>query len=201
MSSTNKKKAPRDSYLTPIKVVEAVVSKLKTRYKAFEPYSCLEPGCAWGAHLNAACSAFPSIVRSVGVDIEEHSLSERHEFVHADFLSWKTDDKFDLILTNPPFGVAEECFLKAQSLLSLRGVGLMFERVGFLSSKRRRVEYKWRGRWVPGLWTRVNLREVWICTRRPAMVGQSTTDSCDYAYFLFDASFVGGQTQLDWLDW
>lgn len=194
-------RVPRDEYLTPRPVVEAAVKKLRDKYPRFHPVNCLEPGCAWGAHLDYALDHFPSIVHSVGVDIEEHPVDSDHEFVCADFLCWETHEKFDLIISNPPFGIAEQCFLKSKSLLSSQGLGLLFERIGFLASIRRRVGYMKHGSWNPGLWTQINLREVWICSTRPAMLGQVSTDACEYAYYLFDSSFVGGQVVLDWLDW
>lgn len=201
MSRTMGLRVPRDEYLTPRPLVEAVVKKLKQKYPNFDPMNCLEPGCAWGVHLDYAVDYFSSIVHSVGVDILEQPINSDHEFVCTDFLTWKPDERFDLIISNPPFGIAEQCFLKAQSLLTSQGICLLFERIGFLASGRRTQGYKENGVWCPGLWTQINLREVWVCGKRPAMIGQVSTDACEYGYFLFDSSFVHGPVYLDWLYW
>lgn len=201
MSSKHGPGLPRDEYLTPREVVEAAVKKLRHRYPQFEPVNCLEPGCAWGAHLDYALDYFPTLAHTIGVDIFEHPMHPAHEFVLADFLTWQTSERFDLIMTNPPFSIAEACFLKAKSLLAPGGLALMFERYGFFTSKKRRIGETRYGVWRPGLWTQINLREVWVCTRRPAMIGQESTDSCEYAYYLFDSSLPGGLIRLDWLDW
>lgn len=191
MSSKHGPPVPRDEYLTPRNVVEAAVKKLRNRYPLFEPMTCLEPGCAWGAHLDYAQDYFPSIVYTLGVDIYQHPMDPTHDFLLQDFLTWDTDQRFDLIVTNPPFSLAEDCFRKVVELLSPDGLALLFERYGFFTTKKRRWD----------LWTQINLREVWVCTRRPAMIGQQGTDSCEYAYYLLDNSCPGGLICLDWLDW
>lgn len=201
MSSKHGPSLPRDEYLTPRDLVEAAISKLKGRYPGFNPMMCLEPGCAWGVHLDYALDYFPSIVYTLGVDIYEHPIDPAHDFILTDFLSWETDQRFDLIITNPPFSIAEEFFLKAKSLLSPSGIALFFERYGFYTTQGRRVGKMTSRGWKPGLWTRINLREVWVCVRRPPMIGQVLTDSCEYAYYLFDVSLAGGLTRLDDLDW
>jgi hypothetical protein len=191
MSSKHGPSKPRDEYLTPRSLVKAAIQKLKERYPFFEPLTCLEPGCGWAAHLDYSLDTFSSIIYTVGVDIYEQPIAPEHEFVHADFLAWETDQRFDLIVTNPPFSLAEQFIQKSISLLSHGGIALFFERYAFFTSKTRRY----------GLWMDVNLREVWVCVARPAMIGQQTTDSCEYGYFMFDASLAHGQILLDWLDW
>ena len=191
MSSKHGPSLPRDEYLTPRPLVKAALEQLRRKYPYFQPQTCLEPGCAWGAHLDYALETFPSIIYTVGVDLLEQPIAPEHEFICGDFLAWNTDQRFDLIVTNPPFSIAEDCCLKMASLLSPGGVALVFERYGF---------YTTQGR-VYGLWTEVNLREVWVCVQRPAMIGQVTTDSCEYSYYLFDASLAHCPVLLDWLDW
>lgn len=183
---------PRDKYLTPRSLVDAALSKLKSRYPSFQPETCLEPGCAWGVHLDYALKHFPSIIYTAGIDLEYQPVAPEHDFIWGDFLRWETDQRFDLIVTNPPFTLAESFLLKAKSLLTPNGVGLFFHRYGFFTTQTRRY----------GLWSQVNLREVWVCVRRPAMIGQSTTDSCEYSYYLFDpSSALTDYIRLDWLDW
>ena len=191
MSSTRGFKLPRDEYLTPRKLVKAAVVKLRDQYPEFEPFTCLEPGCSWASHLDYSRDIFPSLVYTVGVDIKDQPVHPDHEFVCCDFRKWETKDKFDLIITNPPFGLAEEFFLKSKSLLTETGLALFFQRIGYFASKKRRHN----------LWGKINLKQVWICTARPAMIGQPSADSCEYAYYLFDANSPEEKIRLDWLDW
>lgn len=191
MSSTRGFKIPRDEYLTPKRLVKAAVLKLRDQYPHFKPQKCLEPGCSWASHLDYAQDVFDSIVYTVGVDITEQPIHPDHEFVCCDFTKWETTDKFDLIITNPPFGLAEEFFIKSKSLLTDNGLALLFQRIGFFASKRRRHN----------LWGKVNLKQVWICTARPSMIGQKSADSCEYAYYLFDSNSPKEKVRLDWLDW
>ncbi len=57
----------------------------------------------------------------------------------TDFLDWQTDETYDLIITNPPFSHAEEFVYKGLSLLSPNGQMMMFLKVQFLESTRRRL--------------------------------------------------------------
>jgi hypothetical protein len=206
MSSKHGPSLPRDEYLTPRELVEAAVAKLRGRYPLFNPMTCVEPGCAWGAHLDYSLDYFPSIVRSVGVDIFEQPLAPEHEFVHADYLRWQPDHRYDLVATNPPFSLADDFFRHtAHNILSPAGIGILFERYGFFSSIGRRtgtyVLRNFERRWREGLWRVVHLREVWVCVPRPSMIGQLSSDSCEYAYYVIDAGHPGGDIRLDWLDW
>jgi len=191
MSSTRGFKLPRDEYLTPRRLVKAAIIKLHRSYPEFKPLTCLEPGCSWASHLDYAQDTFSTLIYTVGVDVLDQPTHPSHEFMCHDFTTWQTEDKFDLIVTNPPFGLAEEFFLKSKNLLTPTGIAMLFQRIGFFASKKRRHN----------LWGEINLKQVWICTTRPAMIGQPSADSCEYAYYVFDANLPEGKVRLDWLDW
>ena len=80
---------------------------------------------------------------------------------------------FDLIITNPPFSLAEEFILKA---LDDAETVIILLRLNFLGSVKR-VEF-WNGK-VP------EPDYLFIITPRPSFV-YGGTDSCEYAWFVWD---------------
>ena len=70
----------------------------------------LEPACAHGPFLRAFREAHGTGYRFVGVEIDEEALDlpPWAEGVVADFLLWKSNEAFDLILGNPPYGIVGE---------------------------------------------------------------------------------------------
>jgi hypothetical protein len=149
----------------------------------------LEPGAAWAVHLDYACDNFPSIVHSVALDLEDEPVDPQHEFVVADYLTWQPDQRYDLIVTNPPFSLAELFIRRAITQLAPGGICMFLVREGVVGGKNRTAK----------LWPHVNLRYVWQLDRRPSFV-YGTTDSCEYAYILFDAG-LPGKPAFDWIQW
>lgn len=89
-------------HYTPPHLIDIIRRHLPTKYD-----NILEPSCGEGALLNAIK---PERLSSVtAIDIDPIPLSEVKEaFLGIDaistcFLEWKTSDRFDLILMNPPF--------------------------------------------------------------------------------------------------
>lgn len=56
----------------------------------------------------------------------------------SDFFTWSTEDKFDLIITNPPYSMAKEFVEKGMSLLTDNGQMAMFLKIQFLEGAKRR---------------------------------------------------------------
>lgn len=59
-----------------------------------------------------------------------------------DFLEWKSLKKFDVIITNPPYSLAQEFIEKSLSLLNKNGQIAMFLKIQFLESDRRKDFFK-----------------------------------------------------------
>jgi 16S rRNA A1518/A1519 N6-dimethyltransferase RsmA/KsgA/DIM1 with predicted DNA glycosylase/AP lyase activity len=68
------------------------------------------------------------------MDIRQDSLAD----IKHDFLQWDTSIDYDLIITNPPFAIAEEITRKALSLVdSESGKVIMLQRLNWLGSASR----------------------------------------------------------------
>ena len=78
-----------------------------------------------------------------GVDIVDRGYP--NTIVH-DYLTWKTDKKFDCIITNPPYSLAKEFVEKSMTLLNdgydedgyPNGQLIMFLKIQFLESDKRK---------------------------------------------------------------
>ena len=60
----------------------------------------------------------------------------------TDFLTYKTDKKYDVIVTNPPYSLAQQFIEKSMSLLSDNGQIAMFLKIQFLEGGKRKNFYE-----------------------------------------------------------
>ena len=90
------------------------VQKLLTKY-AINGNEILEPCVGNGNIANAINNFYTNKVNITGIDIVDRGYP--NTIVH-DYLTWKTDRKFDCIITNPPYSLAKEFIEKSMSLLN-----------------------------------------------------------------------------------
>ena len=92
-------------FYTPESVAELLVSQ------AIEVggLSILDPACGEGALLKAAVEESKKFrnarrPRLVGCDrFKPQNIDQCIEFVHSDFFAYKAEEKFDIVMTNPPY--------------------------------------------------------------------------------------------------
>lgn len=108
----------------------------------------------------------------------------------ADFLTWETDEKYDLIITNPPFSHAEEFIYKGMPLLEPHGQMMMFLKIQFLESTRRRILFEqYPPKYVyvfskrMGTWRNGEELDPVTGRRRPTTI-------C-HAWFIWEQGFIG----------
>ena len=154
MSAPLKKKGERrayDVYETPEWAVEALLKiiPIDPKLKYMEPcrgsgriYDHLPLGSAWGE------------IRQ-GVD-----------YLHTEY------NKVDVVITNPPYSLAQEFFTKA---LGGAGVVVMLLRLGFLESMKR---WEW--------WQNHPLTSLLVLSKRPSFTDDGKTDGSGYAWFVWD---------------
>lgn len=154
MAATLKKKGERkehDLYETPQDVVDKLFKLIPVRkdWKYLEPckasgriYNMLPIGSAWGE------------IR-FGVD----------------YLKTKYPPQ-DVIVTNPPFSLAQEFVTKA---LTEAPVVIMLLRIGFLGSQKRK---EWLQKNKP--------TTLIVLSKRPSFTEDGKTDGAEYAFFVWD---------------
>lgn len=94
------------------------------------------------------------------------ALSDYHE--QCDFLQWDESCRFNVIITNPPFYLAEEIVRKA---LRCADHVAMLLRLAFLESRRREAFHE------------EHPSNVYVLSRRPSFMANGMTDSAAYAWF------------------
>lgn len=107
--------------------------------------------------------------------------------VVADFLDWTTDERFDLILTNPPFTLAEDFVTRAWELLAPGGV-IMFLQRSTWSGSQGRIPFFQRFR-----------PQVELYEPRRVQFGNHPGggDACEYSHFLFPKPHVCNGDEAD----
>lgn len=123
-------RAVNDYYATNPKAVKMLLEK-----HVFDTKAVLEP-CIGGGHIADAIKNFYSKdIDITGIDIVDRGYP--NTIVH-DFLTWETDKKFNSIITNPPYSIAQEFIEKGMELLSDSGQMAMFLKLPFLEGVKRK---------------------------------------------------------------
>lgn len=152
MSSTNRSNA-RDShisdyYVTPRKPIYDLFKALKQsecndlftpECKLYWWHKYLDP-CAGGDENNEM--SYPSVIRSLGVfeeniqtiDFRQNSRAK----IKSDFLDCIWSVKYKVVITNPPFSIAEDIIKKSFEFVEDGGYVIMLLRLNFFGSKKRK---------------------------------------------------------------
>jgi len=153
MSSTNRSNARNnhisDYYVTPSKPILDLFEALKESEccdlftaddgKLHWYHKYLDP-CAGGDEKNEM--SYPKVIQSLGVhkefiktvDIRENSKAE----IKADFLQCSWSERYNVVITNPPFNIAEDIIKKSFEFVEDGGYVIMLLRLNFFGSKKRK---------------------------------------------------------------
>jgi hypothetical protein len=179
-----------DYYVTPDWIIDELFDHIPELFEEMEGRIALDP-CAGGGIVNGSQAfgmPYPEALKRQGwntihtMDVREDSLAD----IKHDFLQWDTSIDYDLIITNPPFAIAEEITRKALSLADPEsGKVIMLQRLNWLGSASRDDFFT---EYPPSL--------VVMHAKRPSFGGTSSTDSIEYAHFIWDNSDKSGCTQF-----
>lgn len=180
MSSRGRKSGdPLDRYDTPTSAVRTFLRAWTETTMEIEglwdAHAVWEPAAGAGNMLAPLRETFPD-ADVIGTDIEPRCAGVRLR----DFLdTW--DIRADVIITNPPFRLAEQFVRHALDVVADDGWVVMFLRAGFLESKQRRNFFEEH---MP--------EQVWFLRSRPRFTGPNTdgesTDMALYAWFIWRRS-------------
>jgi hypothetical protein len=192
MSSTNRSNA-RDShisdyYVTPINVISNFFSKLEETdlkhlfYSFSNPKTSILDPCA-GGDENSEMS-YPKAIGDyfnrydvISMDIRRDSKAiYKEDFLSFDTINGVFIDKngFDIIITNPPFNIAQEIIEKALSDVNEDGYVIMLLRLNFFGSKKRKQ-----------FWRNNMPIATFVHTDRICFTSNGKTDSIEYMHCIW----------------
>lgn len=187
MSSTNRgyDRHKSDYYVTPQKDIEEFMCHLqntvfKTDVEGMKSLRWLDP-CCGGDENNEA--SYVSVINKLfnpdkiqGIDIREDSKAD----VVMDYLfsSNKDVENNDIIISNPPFYLAEEFIKKSLDVVNDGGYVVMLLRLNFFGSKKRKP-----------LFDHAMPEYCFIHHKRISFM-KGATDSIEYAHFIWKKDSV-----------
>jgi hypothetical protein len=130
------KRVENDFYATNPKAVE----KLLLNY-SFNGITMLEPCVGQGHISNAVYDFYNNKPQITALDIVDRGCPN---VIVQDFLTWETDKKFEIIISNPPYSLAKEFVEKGMKLLTdetrdtVNGQMAMFLKIQFLEGAKRK---------------------------------------------------------------
>jgi hypothetical protein len=202
MSSTNRAghvPHPEGDYATPIWCTKLVLPLLPT------PYIVLDPCAGKGNILKAVSQTHPHAVL-LALELNEERAKQCETIKNTVLLKrgnalspktqWTSPDGQapDLILTNPPFVLAESFLRRALHEVHPNGTVCMLLPVPFVSASSR------RGFWLTAALERNSMgADMHVLTKRPSFtkVGTSSNDSVEYAWFVFNRYTTGKWYRLE----
>lgn len=171
MSSTNRSNARdthiADYYVTPIQPIKDFLGYMIAK-NAHD--KILDP-CA-GGDINHDMS-YPKALKELGmynidtIDIREDSLAE----TKGDYLQIDCKDKYNIIITNPPFNIALEIIKKALDDVKDKGWVIMLLRLNFFEGKSRKE-----------FWDKYMPQYAFVHSKRMSFTDEGGTDSVAYMH-------------------
>lgn len=198
-----------DVYPTPWKLVKATIDVLATIVE-FEPKTILDIGCGDGLYCKYAKEIWPN-AHTTGYDVVDrrkraltpNNGTKWHEvnkdvsgvdtFILEDYLTTPAINKYDLIIGNIPYSIAEKLLTKAWAELNDGGIMQELLLLNFISSQG-------RSPYNNGFFAKTNLLKMVVCSKRPSFTGNGKTDAREYANFIWQKGYNGPAT-IDWMQW
>ena len=185
MSATNRgsKRINSDFYVTPQQSIEVLLDNIKHIANPFNPnYKILEPSAGDGAICKVLKHKLP-YARVVANEIREeenrHLKTLANQVHNYDFLEYPSHYcDCDLIITNPPFSLAQEFIEKALSISKPNTYVIMLLRLAFLESKKRHA-----------FWQKYPLSELYVLSQRPKFINNKS-DATAYGWFVWNKTQV-----------
>ncbi|QWF33739.1 SAM-dependent methyltransferase [Pseudoalteromonas sp. SiA1] len=128
--------------------------------------------------------SYPTVLEEEGFIVESWDIREdsRANLTGVNFLNVPSYEsrKYDMIITNPPFNLAQEFTEHALEMVKEGGLVIMLQRLNWLGSQKRKP-----------MWQKLPLAAVYVHSKRPGFdpLKPSKTDSTEYAHFVFSKGY------------
>ena len=205
MSSTNRSKARdthiADYYVTPQKPIKSFLEKFCEDENYILRGALILDPCAWGnlEHINKETGEFikyndmsyPEVLIDLGVDsnflttndLREDSLAAHH----LDFTKWSESSVvgYNLIITNPPFNIAQDIIVEALKCCKEWGYVIMLLRLNY---------FWWKVR--QEFWKKHMPIRTYVHNRRMGFTQDWRTDSVEYMHCVWKKWEYPKETKL-----
>ena len=129
--STTRDRVEDDYYATPYEATKMLLDTVKFDGNFLEP-------CVGGGHIAEIIKEYYNS-EVFGSDLIDRGYPNTYV---ADFLTHNFDRKFDNIITNPPYSLAQEFLEKGMEVINNKGKIAMFLKIQFLEGAKRREMFK-----------------------------------------------------------
>ena len=131
--STTRERVQDDYYATPYQATEMLLDEVKFVGNFLEP-------CVGGGHIVDVIKKYYPDECVYGVDLVDRGYPNTlvADFLKHDFLG----QKFDNVVTNPPYSLAQEFLEKSMEVVNNGGKITMFLKIQFLEGAKRRDMFK-----------------------------------------------------------
>lgn len=131
--STTRERVQDDYYATPYQATEMLLDEVKFIGNFLEP-------CVGGGHIVDIIKKYYPKECVYGSDLVDRGYPNTlvMDFLTYDFL----EQKFDNIVTNPPYSLAQEFLEKGMKVINPKGKIAMFLKIQFLEGAKRREMFK-----------------------------------------------------------
>ena len=131
--STTRERVQDDYYATPYQATEMLLDEVKFNGNFLEP-------CVGGGHIVDVIKKYYPDECVYGVDLVDRGYPNTlvTDFLKHDFLG----QKFDNVVTNPPYSLAQEFLEKSMEVVNDGGKIAMFLKIQFLEGAKRREMFK-----------------------------------------------------------
>lgn len=165
----------KDNYYTPAWVVNALLENHPiTAGTALEP--CAGSGAIIQAFKNYLQPAPPFAAVEIRPE-EREALKRVASLVYIeDFLKWEPLPMIELIVTNPPFSIAQQVIERALEIADGKAEVIMLLQLAFLEAEKRFA-----------FWQKHLPSRVYVLSARPSFTGDGGTDHAAYAWFTWNS--------------
>ena len=186
-TSTTRERVKDDYYATPYDSTRALLDNVKFYGNFLEP-------CVGGGHIADVIKEYYPNEPVYCVDLVDRGYSNTLvvDFLTYDFL----EQKFDNIITNPPYSLAQEFLEKSMNILNDNGKIAMFLKIQFLEgSKRKELFKKYPPKYIYVFSKRQN---PWRNGSSVDENGKPWSSTMCFAWFIWEKDF-NGEPIVRWL--
>ena len=190
MSSTNRSDARlqhvSDYYITPIDKISEFLIEFNRHESVFASNVQVLDPCAGGDTKNGMSYPIALNLINSGLHITTNDIREDSGAdIKSDYLELDCKDKFDVIITNPPFNISKDIIEKALQDVKDNGFVIMLLRLNYFGGKVRQ-----------DLWKTHMPKYCFVHNKRISFTDNGKTDSIEYCHMVWQKGYYPEFTEL-----